>query len=661
MPNEVIEKTTACECRTVDPAAIEMVAVAAMNGYETAFDRQKSMSPQCAFGLAGVCCRICIQGPCRVIPGKPGKDKGICGANVHTIVARNLVRYIAGGASAHSDHGREIAYALLHTAEGHAPDYKITDPVKLKAVAKKVGIETEGREINDIAIEVAKKALNDFGKYDHEPCTWLKATVDEERLEKYRKTNIMPTAIDRGVVQLLHQTHVGTDADPVNIIFGGLRAALCDVTGMSLATDLSDVLFGTPKPIITEANLGVLDEEKVNIALHGHNPLLSEMIVFAAREIESEAVAKGAKGINLVGICCTGNEVLMREGVPAATNFGSQDLAIMTGVLDAMVMDVQCIAPGVIDVCQCYQTKLISTSPIAKNPGSEHINFNEETAMEDARKIVRIAIEQYTKRNPEQIKIPQFKKQVVGGFSFEALLDMFSKINPESPISVLTDAILSGEIKGVCAFAGCNNTKVVHDDSTIKIAKEMAKNDVFMVSTGCAAGAFAKAGFLSGEGVEAYAGPGLKKFIHRLQEKCGVNANLPLVYHMGSCVDNSRIANLWTAMAKDLKISVPQLPFVASAPEAMSEKAVSIGSWVVTLGIPTHVGVLPHVEGSELVYGITTQIARDVFGGYFIFEPDPKLAAEKLLARLEKRAWKLKIHRATAEKYESTPAAVYEG
>jgi len=114
-------------------------------------------------------------------------------------------------------------------------------------------------------------------------------------------------------------------------------------------------------------------------------------------------------------------------------------------------------------------------------------------------------------------------------------------------------------------------------------------------------------------------------------------------------------------MAKNLDISVPQLPFVGSAPEAMSEKAVSIGSWVVTSGIPTHVGVLPHVEGSELVYGIATQIARDVFGGYFIFEPDPQLAAQKLLARLEKRVWKLKIHRATAEKYESTQAAVYEG
>lgn len=647
--------------RTVDPAALEMLEVAESAKISTAWDRYKAQQPQCKFGLTGVCCRICIQGPCRIIPTKAGMDRGICGATAYTIVARNLVRYIAGGASAHSDHGREIAYTLLNTAEGHAPDYKITDKNKLMRVAKKIGVATEGRDINDIAKDVAIKALEDFGKYDHEPCTWLKTTIDDDRNTKFKHTTIAPTAIDRSVAQLLHQTHLGTDADPVNIIFGGLRAALADYTGMSLATDLTDILFGTPEPVITEANLGVLDPEKVNIAVHGHNPLLSQMVVYAARELESEAKAVGAKAINLVGICCTGNEVLMREGVPTATNFGSQELAIMTGVLDTMVMDVQCIIPAVKDVCDCYHTLLVSTSHISKVPGSQHIEFNEATAMEDARKIVRLAIGQYAKRKPELIKIPQFKKQVVGGFSFEALMDLFGKINPDSPISVLTDAILSGEIKGVCAFAGCNNQKTIHDNSGLTIAKELAKKDVFMVSTGCQAGAFAKAGLLSAEGVEAYAGPGLKKFIKRLEEKSGLNASLPLIFHMGSCVDNTRIANLWTAMAKELKVTVPQLPFVASAPEAMSEKAIAIGSWVISMGIPTHVGVLPPLEGSELVYGVATQIARDVFGGYFIFETDPAKAAEKLFERIEKRAWKLKIHRQTAEKYSSEPAMVYEG
>lgn len=647
--------------RTVDPAAKVMLEHAETAQIKTSWDRYKAQQPQCKFGQTGICCRICIQGPCRIIPTKPGQDKGICGASVYTIVARNLVRYIAGGASAHSDHGREIAFTLLHTAEGHAPDYKITDPVKLLKVALRIGIPAEGRDINDIAKDVAIKALEDFGKYDSNPCTWLSTTIDDERKQKFKHTAIAPTAIDRSVVQLLHQTHMGTDADPVNIIFGGLRAALADYVGMHLATDLTDVLFGTPVPIVTEANLGVLDKEKVNIAVHGHNPLLSQMVVYAARELEGEAKAAGAKGVNLVGICCTGNEVLMREGVPTAANFGSQELVIMTGALDSMIMDVQCIAPGVKDLCNCFHTMLVSTSRISKVPGSVHIEFNEETAIEDARKIIRLSIEQYKKRNAELVKIPEFKKQVVGGFSLEAMMELFGKINPESPISVLTDAILAGEIKGVCAFAGCNNQKTAHDHATITIARELAAKDVFMVSTGCAAGAFAKAGLLSAEGVDAYAGPGLKKFIKRLEEKSELKAKLPLVFHMGSCVDNTRIANLWTAMAAELKIPVPQLPFVASAPEAMSEKAISIGSWVISMGIPCHVGVLPPLEGSDLVFGVATQIARDVFGGYFIFETDPVKAADKLYERLNKRNWNLKIHRQTAEKYQSSPASVYEG
>jgi carbon-monoxide dehydrogenase catalytic subunit len=653
--------TTQIKRRTVDPAAIEMLELAEASQIKTAWDRYQAQQPQCKFGQTGVCCRICIQGPCRIIPTKPGQDKGICGASAFTIVARNLVRYIAGGASAHSDHGREIAFALLHTAEGHAPDYKITDATKLLKIAVRIGVPTEGREINEIAQDVAIKALEDFGKYDNKSCTWLETTIDEERKLKFKHTTIAPTAIDRAVVQLLHETHVGTDADPVNIIFGGLRAALADYTGMHLATDLTDVLFGTPAPVVTEANLGVLDATKVNIAVHGHNPLLSQMVVYAARGLESEALAAGAKGINLVGICCTGNEVLMREGVPTATNFGSQELAIMTGALDAMIMDVQCIAPGVKDICNCFHTMLVTTSNISKIPGSVHIEFNEATALDDAKKIIRLAIAQYQKRNPEKVRIPQFKKKVVGGFSFEALLDLFGKINPAAPIRVLTDALLTGEIKGVCAFAGCNNQKTIHDQPAITIAQELAAKDVFMVSTGCTAGAFAKAGLMSSEGVEAYAGPGLKALIKRLEEKSGLQAGLPLIYHMGSCVDNSRIADLWTAMAAELQIPLPQLPFVASAPEAMSEKAISIGSWMIAMGIPTHVGVLPPLEGSELVYGVTTKIARDVFGGYFIFETDPVKAAAMLYERLVKRAWKLKIYRQTAEKYQSQPAVVYEG
>lgn len=638
--------------RTIDPAAQEMLEIAERFGISTQFDRYKAQQPQCKFGLTGVCCKICMQGPCRIIPTKKGADMGICGARDYTIVSRNVARSIAGGASAHSDHGREIAHTLLATAEGKAPDYRIKDSDKLHKVAQRVGIATQGRKDVDIAKDVAILALNDYGKYTEEPCVWLDTNIDDERKKKFKKTRISPPAIDRSVVQLFHETHMGTDADPVNIIFGGLQAALSDFTGMSLSTDLSDILFGTPEPVKTSANLGTLRKEYVNIAIHGHNPVLSEMIVDVADELQEEAKTAGASGINLVGICCTGNEVLMRRGVPTATNFGTQELAIMTGVLDAMVVDVQCIAPGVQEVCNCYHTITISTIKFSKIPGAAHIEFTPATAKESAREIIRLAIANFGNRRADLVHIPNFKKNVIGGFSVEAMMDVFSKVNASSPISVLSDAIKNGEIKGICAFAGCNNQKTVHDGDIIKIAEYLAKNDVFLVSTGCSAGAFAKLGMMSPEGVEKFAGPGLKKVIKRIQDAAGIE--LPLVFHMGSCVDNSRIQQLWHHLALDMGVSVPQLPFVASAPEATSEKAVSIGSWMVAMGIPTHVGVMPPLDGSPLIFDLVTEVARDVFGGYFILETDAEKGAQKLLERLEKRAWRLKVHDKASEIYNSS-------
>jgi carbon-monoxide dehydrogenase catalytic subunit len=647
------------EYRTIDPAAQEILEANKERNISTQFDRYKAQQPQCKFGLTGVCCKICIQGPCRVIATKKGADRGICGARDYTIVSRNVARYIAGGASAHSDHGRDIAHTLLHTAEGKAPDYRVRDSEKLHAVAKKVGVDVEGRRDVDIAKDVAVLALTDFGKYTDEPCTWLDSNIDDERKKKFKKTRISPTAIDRAVVQLLHETHMGTDADPVNIIFGGLQAALADFTGMSLSTDLSDILFGTPEPVKTTANLGALRESMVNIAIHGHNPVLSEMIVDVVDELQSEAKESGAGGINLVGICCTGNEVLMRKGVPMATNFGSQELAIMTGALDAMVVDVQCIAPGIQEVCNCYHTIVISTVKFSKIPGSAHVEFDPAHAKDSARRIVRMAIKNFGNRRADLMHIPAFKKDIIGGFSLEALLDVLGHASPGRPVGVITDAIRSGEIKGVCAFAGCNNQKVEHDVAIIEIARELAKNDVFLVSTGCSAGAFSKFGMMSPEGVDLYAGPGLKKLIGRVQDASGLS--LPLVFHMGSCVDNSRIQQLWHSMALDMGVSVPQLPFVATAPEATSEKAISIGSWMVAMGIPCHVGVMPPIDGSPLVFDLVTQVARDVFGGYFIFETDPGKAAAKLIERLENRAWRLKVHEKASEAYGAGRNIMYEG
>lgn len=626
--------------RTIDVAATPMLEKAKEIGFLTTFDRAKAQEPRCTFGNTGICCRICLQGPCRILPKKPGGNKGICGAMDYTIVARNIVRYIAGGSAAHSDHGRHIAETVLHVAEGKLKDYQITDTAKLMAVAKKIGVETEGRDVMAVAKDVATAALNEFGRVNEDDITWITANSNESTLEVLRKTNILPSGINLSLAQLLHQTHAGNDADPVNIIFGGLKAALCDYDGMALATDLSDILFGTGVPVVTEANLGAIKADKVNIALHGHNPLLSQIVVKAAKEMQEEAKAAGAAGINLVGICCTGNEVLTREGVAIATNFATQELAILTGAMDAMVVDVQCIMPSLRSLAECYHTKIITTMPIMKIPGSYHLAFDEHNALNSAKEIIRLAIDAYKVRDNEKVCIPDVRNTVVAGFTLESMLNIFKKINADAPIRVLTDAIEAGEIKGVALFAGCNNLKGTHDENHFTIATELAKNDVFIVATGCAAQAFGKEGLLNGDGVKKYAGEGLKKFIGRLNAAAGLTAELPLIFHMGSCVDNSRAQDLANLMAKEMGLDNRDVPYVASAPEAMSEKAVAIGSWNVALGNPVHVGVVAPTVGSTLVNDVVTKVAEDVFGGFFFWETDPVKAAGRLVDILEERNWK---------------------
>jgi carbon-monoxide dehydrogenase catalytic subunit len=595
-----------------------MLSLAEKQGLETAWDRLEKQQPQCGFGELGLCCRHCNMGPCRIDPFGEGPSRGVCGATADTMVARGLLRAIAAGAAAHSDHARDVAHTLKLTAQGRAGGYEIKDEAKLRRLAAEYGIPEAGRSKEEVALDLAKAALGEFGQQEG-PIRFTRR-APPKRVALWEKLGIDPRGIDREIVEIMHRTHMGVDHDYVNLILHGLRAGLADGWGGSMiATELQDVLFGVPQPKRAEANLGVLKRDQVNIIVHGHEPILSEMIVAAAQDPELVALAKqmGAEGINVAGICCTGNEVLMRHGIPIAGNFLQQELAVMTGAVEAVVVDVQCIFPALADLSACYHTKFISTSPKAKFPGAVHMEFHEETAYETARAIVRAAVENYPNRNRARVFIPDVKSEAVVGFSVEAILAALG-----GSLDPLLGAVKSGAIRGIVAVVGCNNPKVQHDYGHVNLVRELIRNDVLVVTTGCNAIACAKAGLLLPEAAEQ-AGDGLKGVCKAL--------GIPPVLHMGSCVDISRILVACAAIANALGVDISDLPVAGAAPEWMSEKAVSIGAYVVASGIFTVLGTVPQVLGSPNVTQLLTVGAEGVVGGKFAVEPDPFKAARLIL------------------------------
>jgi len=624
------------EKRSIDPASRQMLDLTVEKGIETAFDRHDKQSPRCKFGELGLCCRVCDMGPCRIDPLGRGPQRGVCGATRDTIAARNLIRQVAAGASAHSDHGYDIAKLLLHTAQGKAEGYSIKSPDKLKRLAVEWGVAIKDRTVNEIAIDVANIALSQWSQHDGEMRFQAgrppKATVDN-----WRKHGLMTGSVWHEIVETLHRTHEGVDADYKSLINFGLRTSMGDGWGGAMvATEISDIIFGDPVPVRSQVNLGVLKEDQVNIVVHGHEPSLSDMVVQASRDKDLIKLAKekGATGIMVGGICCTANEILMRQGAPVVGNFLNQELAVATGAVDVMLVDVQCIMPALAELKNRFHTKLITTSKKAHIAGAEHIQFDEEHALTIAKNIIKTAIENFSNR--KQTTIPPNKTDLVAGFTVENIFHHLGG-RYRGSYRPLNDAIIAGRLRGVAAVIGCNTVKKGQDYSHLAMVKELIKNDVLVVMTGCGATACAKAGLLLPEAAEQYAGLGL-------QEICET-VGIPPVLHLGSCVDNSRILVALCEMIKEggLGTALSDLPIAGSAPEAMCEKAVAIGFYAVASGCFVNYAPAMNVLGSENVTKYLTSEIADVVGGKFNFEEDPVKAAHRMIDHMDEKRKGLKL------------------
>jgi carbon-monoxide dehydrogenase catalytic subunit len=635
------------KAKSIDPSSLQMIEKAACDGVSLSFDRALAIKP-CPIGEAGSCCKVCSMGPCRVPLAKGKKSetleekrkrRGVCGATAETIASRNFVRMIAAGAAAHSDHGRSVAELLLAVGKGEVSGYEIRDEQKLLALAMDFGVTIGERSKEEIAVDVATKALGEFGRHSGE-LTFIKR-APLKRQEIWRKQGVVPRGIDREIVELMHRTHAGVDMEYHNILQQGIRASLADGWGGSMiATELQDVLFGTPSPVLGQINLGVLKKDEVNVIIHGHEPLLSEVIVAAAHDPEIQKLAKeaGAQGINLAGQCCTANEILMRHGIPLAGNFLQQELSLVTGAVDAMVVDVQCIMESLPDIAQCYHTKIITTSPKAMITGATHVDFDEHHAMERAKDVLKIAIEAYTHRG-KNVMIPEGKTDLVAGFSHETINYMMGGMFRAS-YRPLNDNIINGRIRGVAGVVGCNNVRVTHNEAHVAMVKELIKNDVLVLQTGCSAMASAMAGLMVPEAAKLYAGAGLASVCEAV--------GIPPVLHLGSCVDNSRILVAATAMVKEggLGDDVSDLPVAGAAPEWFSEKALTIGQYFVASGVFTVFGATWPTTGSPEVTEHLFGGLEKMYGAMWAFETDPIKAAQRMIEHIDKKRQALGITKA---------------
>ncbi len=622
---------------TICEATAQMLIKARKDGVETAFDRAANMKA-CPIGADSACCKHCVMGPCRLNAKDPYSKVGVCGATIDTIMSRNFARMVAAGSAAHTDHGMGMLDLFREVLNGNITDYTIKNPQKLIEVAQSIGIETEEREIKDIAMDLYHELERTYTQVEGE--IPFVRRVPEKTLETWRKLGIVPRGAMREIMELMHRSAMGVDQHYENITKACSRTALADGWGGSMvATEISDILFGTPSPVAVEVNMGVLKEDQVNIIIHGHEPNLFESIVESVNEPTLIQAAKdaGAKGLNLVGMCCSGLEMFVRHGIPHAGNFMSTEAVLVTGAVDAMGVDVQCIKQGLAKVADCYGTKLITTNPRCHIEGAMHVEFNDHKPKECTDEIVIQAIGRFKNRNMP-IEIPKIVNTGVHGFSHEYINYMLGGTFRAS-YTPLNDNVINGRIRGVAGVVGCTNPRVKQDWLHVELVKELIKNDVLVLQTGCSQIALAKAGLTTPEAAHL-AGAGLKEVCETV--------GMPPVLGMGACVDNSRILIAASEMVKigGLGDSIADLPAAGCAPEYMSEKALCIGQYFVASGVYTVFGVtFPIVEGTKFHKHMFEELEQLGMGKWG-FATDPYEMARLMIAHIDKKRKALGIDKA---------------
>ncbi len=617
--------------QTPDPAVREMLIRTEQLGIDTAFDRFDLQKPQCSFGLAGVCCKICNMGPCRVTAKSP---KGVCGADADLIVARNLLRAAAAGAAQHGMHAREVILSLKWAAEGKL-DIPLMGEQKIRDTAAAFGIKTAHRTIKNIAVDLANAMLDDLSRTDPEKeYQTIRACAPPERQEVWKNLDILPISAYHEVFEAYHKSGCAIDGDWRSIVQQFLRCGLAftysGVVGASIATDC---LFGVGDRVTSKVNIGALEKGYVNIAVHGHLPTLVSQIVAVGKEdaFIEKAKAAGAKGIRFYGICCSGLAAMYRYGgVIPLSNAVSAELVLGTGALDLWVADVQDVFPAIMDVAKCFKTTVVTTSESARLPGAEryeydHRHSNIGQTRELAEKIVNRAIKSFEARKGVPVYIPPYEVEAEVGFSVEYVHKRFGSMQP------LADAVKSGKILGVVNMVGCSNPKVPYERAIVDVADVLIENNVLILSNGCASFPLMKLGYCSTKAADK-AGDGLREFL---------GDDLPPVWHVGECIDNARSSGIFAGIANACGHTLPEMPFAFSSPEWSNEKGIDAALGFRLNGISSYHCVEAQIHGSKNVIEFLKQGTKELLGSVMVVDTDPKALGLKIVEDMKEKRRKL--------------------
>lgn len=610
--------------RTPDPAVRQMMLNMEQIGVDTTFDRFDKQKPMCSYGLSGTCCKICNMGPCRITPKSP---RGVCGADGDLIVARNLLRSAAAGVAQHGMHAREVILALKWAAQGKL-DIPIIGEYKVKSMAQAFGIKTRNRSVKKIAIDLANILLEDLSRTEPDEYQTIKACAPAERQEVWKKLDILPVSAYHEVFESYHKTGCATDGDWKSIMQQFLRCGLAfTFTGVVASNIATDSLFGVGDRVTSKVNVGALQKGYVNIAVHGHLPLLVSQIVKTGLQEKYQNLAKekGAKGIRFYGICCSGLSAMYRyAGVIPLSNAVTAELVLGTGALDLWVADVQDVFPSIMEVARCYKTTVVTTSDSARLPGAEHIAYdhhhsNIDQTQKIAERIVERAIESFEERQGVPVFIPPYEVEAEVGFSVEYVHKRFGSMQP------LADAVKSGRILGIVNMVGCNNPKVLYERAIIDVADVLLKNNVLILTNGCAAFPLMKLGYCTTSAYDR-TGESLKEFLQ---------PDLPPVWHVGECIDNTRSSGIFAGVAGALGKNIYEMPYGFTSPEWGNEKGIDAALGFRLMGVNSYHCVEAQIHGSANVIHFLKEGTRETLGSVMHVDTDPVSLGNKIVEDLK--------------------------